>query len=63
MTFRAKQPGAPRHRSTHDQEARQRLYVTVGFVVVIPLALALGRWAPGEVAPDATFGAMREAQP
>lgn len=41
MTFRAKQPGAPRHRSTHDQEARQRLYVTVGFVVVIAAAIGI----------------------
>jgi parvulin-like peptidyl-prolyl isomerase len=41
MTFRAKQPGAPRHRSTHDQEARQRLYVTVGFIAVIAAAIGI----------------------
>lgn len=41
MTFRAKQPGAPRHRSTHDQEARQKLYVTVGFVAVIAAAIGI----------------------
>ena len=41
MTFRAKQPGTPRHRSTHDQEARQRLYVTVGFIAVIAAAIGI----------------------
>ncbi len=41
MTFRAKQPSAPRHRSTHDQEARQRLYVTIGFIAVIAAAIGI----------------------
>ena len=41
MTFRAKQPSAPRHRSTHDQEARQKLYVTVGFIAVIAAAIGI----------------------
>ncbi|HEY8168052.1 MAG TPA: peptidylprolyl isomerase [Candidatus Limnocylindrales bacterium] len=40
MTFRAK-TNAPKHRSTHDQEARQRLYVTVGFVAVIAAAIGI----------------------
>jgi len=41
MTFRAKQPSTPRHRSTHDQEARQKLYVTIGFIAVIAAAIGI----------------------